>query len=154
MKTVYCVSIVAALLLASAVFAQGNKAAEQPKEQPKAQPATPAAPAKATEQAPPVRRGPREMMAEQIAQVQAERKTAIDELQAIKTLAVEEKATKTAEALTKLIDKRNAEFEQRIQAMQQRMKMFEGAQVQPPAEPKKAAPKAPVAEPKAEKKAQ
>jgi CHASE3 domain sensor protein len=167
-KTVYGVLIVAALLLTSVVFAQDKKA-EQPKEQVKqAQPATTPAPdlkAKIPErtageqapQAPGTRQGPRDRLAAEIAQLQEQQKAAAKELEDIRQLAVEEKAAKTADALKKLIEKRNAQFDQQIQSLQRRMKMFEsatetkpGAQVQPPAEAKKGAEKAPAAEKKAQ----
>jgi hypothetical protein len=156
-KTMYCVLTVAMLVLASAAFAQDKPAAEQPKEQVKqTQPAAPAATsapdvkAKMRErvageqppQAPALRQGPRDMIAAEIAKLQQEHKTAVDELQKIKLLAVEEKATKTTEALTALIAKHDAQFEQQMQVLQRRMSMLQGtqetkpgAQVQPPTKP-------------------
>jgi hypothetical protein len=139
-KTMYCVLTVAMLVLASAAFAQDKPAAEQPKEQVKqTQPAAPAATS-----APDVKAKMRErdMIAAEIAKLQQEHKTAVDELQKIKLLAVEEKATKTTEALTALIAKHDAQFEQQMQVLQRRMSMLQGtqetkpgAQVQPPTKP-------------------
>ncbi len=47
-------------------------------------------------------------------------------MQEIRKLANEEKATKTAGALDKLIARRNQEFQKRIEPLQQRLNKLEG----------------------------
>lgn len=65
-------------------------------------------------------------LADQIAQLKQEHQAAINELQEIKKLAIEEKASKTAAALDKLIARRNQEFQTRIQPLQQRLDKLQG----------------------------
>jgi hypothetical protein len=65
---------------------------------------------------------------EQLASAQKEHQAAIAELQAIKTLAVKEKATETAAALDKLMAKHNQEFQKKVEPWQQQLKKFEAAQ--------------------------
>lgn len=65
---------------------------------------------------------------EQLAQAQKEHQAAVAELQAIKTLAVKEKATETAAALDKLMAKHNQEFQKKVEPWQQQLKKFEAAQ--------------------------
>jgi hypothetical protein len=65
-------------------------------------------------------------LANQIAQLKQEHQAAIKELEEIKKLANEEKATKTAGALDKLIARRNQEFQKRITPLQQRLDKLQG----------------------------
>ncbi len=67
-----------------------------------------------------------EALAKQLASLKQEHQAAINELEEIKKLANEEKATKTAGALDKLIARRNQEFQKRIEPLQQRLKKLEG----------------------------
>lgn len=53
----------------------------------------------------------------------------IKELEGIKKIAEEEKATKTAEAIQKLIDKKNTEYQKRVEQFEQMQKQRE-AQMQ------------------------
>ncbi len=53
-----------------------------------------------------------------IAQLRQEHQVAMNELQEIRKVAAEEKATKTLSALDKLITRRNQEFEQRLQKLE------------------------------------
>ena len=64
-------------------------------------------------------------LADQIARLKQEHQTAISELDAIRKLANEEKATKTAGALDKLIARRNQEFQARMNPLQQRLNKLE-----------------------------
>jgi hypothetical protein len=57
----------------------------------------------------------------ELAQVRQEQKATVEELAAIKALATEEKATKTAAALDRLIARHNQEFQKRIDALQKRL---------------------------------
>ena len=61
----------------------------------------------------------------QIAQLKQEHQAAMSELEAIKKLAAEEKATKTLGALDKLIARRNQDFQQRLNPLQQRLSKLE-----------------------------
>ncbi len=56
--------------------------------------------------------------ANQIAQLKQEHQAAMNELQEIRRLANEEKATKTLGALDRLIARRNQEFQQRLQKLE------------------------------------
>ncbi len=58
----------------------------------------------------------------QIAQLKQEHQTAINELEELKRLASEEKATKTLGAVEKLIARRNQEFQQRLKRLEAQMK--------------------------------
>ncbi|MCL5279509.1 MAG: hypothetical protein M1376_06345 [Planctomycetes bacterium] len=53
-----------------------------------------------------------------IAQLKQEHQVAMNELQEIRKLAAEEKATKTLGALDKLMTRRNQEFQQRLQKLE------------------------------------
>ncbi len=92
---------------ASASFAGDQKPASKSKtEQPKAQ--RPSSKGKAV----------RGDQANLIAQLKQEHQTAMNELQEIRKVAAEEKATKTLGALDRLITRRNQEFEQRLQKLE------------------------------------
>ncbi len=65
-------------------------------------------------------------LANQIAQFKQEHQAAINELEEIKRLAGEEKATKTLGAVEKLITRRNQEFQKRIEPLQQRLDRLQG----------------------------
>jgi hypothetical protein len=65
---------------------------------------------------------------EQLAALQKEHQAAVGELQAIKTLAVKEKATETAAALDKLMAKRDQEHQKKVEPLQQQLKKLETAQ--------------------------
>jgi uncharacterized membrane protein YccC len=65
-------------------------------------------------------------LANQIAQLKQEHQAAINELEEIRKLANEEKATKTLGALDKLIARRNQEFQKRVNPLQQRLNKLEG----------------------------
>jgi hypothetical protein len=60
-------------------------------------------------------------LADQIAQVKQQHQAELNELQEIRKLANEEKATKTLGALDKLIGRRNLEFEKTIGPLQQKL---------------------------------
>ena len=60
-------------------------------------------------------------LADQIAQIKQEHQAELNELQEIKKLAAEEKATKTVEALNKVIGRRSLAFEQKIGPLQQKL---------------------------------
>jgi vacuolar-type H+-ATPase subunit I/STV1 len=79
----------------------------------------------------------------QIAAIKQEQKARIDELQEIKKLAAEEKATKTVAALDKLIAQHNQQYQKRIEAVQQRMEKVQAARKSATEAPKatKTAPK-------------
>jgi len=62
----------------------------------------------------------------EIARLKEEHKVNIAELQAIKQLAVKENAKQTAEALTKLIAKREKQYEQQMQVLERRLKAVQG----------------------------
>ena len=62
---------------------------------------------------------------QQIAKMKAEHEEFIGELKAIRKLAVKEKAKQTAERLEKLINKHQKEYEEMLQAMEQRRQRFE-----------------------------
>lgn len=66
-----------------------------------------------------------EAITKQLAALKREQQAAISELEEIKKLANEEKATKTVGALDKLIARRNQEFQKRIEPLQQRLKKLE-----------------------------
>ena len=57
-----------------------------------------------------------------IKQRQEDHKKAIDELEEIKRIAESEKATKTVEALQKMIDNKNAEFKKMVDEIEKRQK--------------------------------
>jgi hypothetical protein len=79
-------------------------------------------------------------LADQIAQIKQEHQAELNELQEIKRLATEEKATKTVDAVNKMIGRRNLAFEQKIGPLQQKLN---AASRPKPDQPKgtKAAPK-------------
>lgn len=64
-------------------------------------------------------------LADQIAQIKQQHQAEINELQEIKRLAAEEKATKTLDAVNKLIGRRNLAFEQKIGPLQQRLNVLQ-----------------------------
>ena len=66
-------------------------------------------------------------VADQIAALKKEHQAAVSELQAIKQLAVKEKAVETAKALDKLMARRDQEFQKRIETLQQRAKRMDAA---------------------------
>jgi hypothetical protein len=70
----------------------------------------------------------REVFSAELTRLQTEYKTTIGELRAIKQLAVKENAKETADALTRLIAKHEAKYNQQMQALQQRMKVLQGGQ--------------------------
>ena len=80
---------------------------------------------------------------QQIAQRRKEHENAIRELEGIKKVALEEKATKTVALVQKLIDKKNAEFQKvadQIKQYRDRLKERMGAQQQPTQRPEYAQP--------------
>jgi TolA-binding protein len=79
-------------------------------------------------------------LANQIAQLKQEHQAAMNELEEIKRLAAEEKATKTLGAVERMIIRRNQEFQKRIEPLQKRL---DAAGRPKPDQPKgmKAAPK-------------
>ncbi|MCU0917413.1 MAG: hypothetical protein MUC88_23035 [Planctomycetes bacterium] len=68
------------------------------------------------------------MLNDRIAALKKEHQAALGELQAIKQLAVKEKATETAAALDKLMAKREQEFQKRIEPELMRLKKLEALQ--------------------------
>lgn len=66
-----------------------------------------------------------------IAELKQEQQTAVKELDEIKKLAAEEKATKTVAALDKLIALRNQEFQKQLAPLEQQLKNLEAAQKKP-----------------------
>ena len=75
---------------------------------------------------PPTRPGPSPRMAEeQIEKLKQKHQESIGELKAIRELAVKEKAKKTAARLEKLIARRQQEFEETLQALEQRRQRSE-----------------------------
>jgi hypothetical protein len=66
-----------------------------------------------------------EGLTKQLASLKQEHQAAMSELQAIKQLAVKEKATQTAAALDKLMAGREAAFQKRIEPLQLRLKKME-----------------------------
>jgi len=112
MKKIGLMVMAVALSLSVAAFAgQDQPKAERP------------APKSKTEQPKTQRTAPkgktvRGDQANQIAQVKQEYQAAINELQEIRKLANEEKATKTLGALDKLIARRHLEFQQRLQKLE------------------------------------
>jgi hypothetical protein len=62
----------------------------------------------------------------EITRLKEEHKVNIAELQAIKQLAVKENAKETTEALTKLIAKREKQYEQQMQVLERRLKAVQG----------------------------
>lgn len=62
----------------------------------------------------------------EIAQLKQEHQAAINELQEIRKLAAEEKATRTVAALDKLIARHNQEFQKKLDPRQQRLNKLEG----------------------------
>jgi vacuolar-type H+-ATPase subunit I/STV1 len=113
MKKIGLMVVAVALSLSAAAFAgQDQPKAERPASKGKAVRGAEAQSPKA--------------LASQIAQLKQEHQAAISELDEIKKLANEEKATKTAGALDKLIARRNQEFQKRIEPLQQRLNKLEG----------------------------
>jgi len=70
----------------------------------------------------------KDAMATELAKLQEQHKANMGELQAIKQLAVKENAKETADALTRLIAKHEAQFNQQMQVLQRRMKLLQGDQ--------------------------
>jgi hypothetical protein len=68
------------------------------------------------------------VLSAQIAQLKQEQQAAVGELDEVKKLAAEEKATKTVAALDKLIARRNQEFQKKIEPLEQMLKKIEAAQ--------------------------
>lgn len=68
------------------------------------------------------------MLNEQIAGLKKEHQATITELQAIKTLAVKEKAPETAAALDKLMAKHDQEYQKKVEPLQQQLKKLGAAQ--------------------------
>ncbi len=60
-------------------------------------------------------------LADEIAQIKQQHQAELNELQEVKRLATEEKATKTLEALNKVIGRRNLEFEKKIGPLQEKL---------------------------------
>ncbi|MBM4028633.1 MAG: hypothetical protein FJ280_25040 [Planctomycetes bacterium] len=79
---------------------------------------------------------------EQLATLKTEHQAAMAELQAIKQLAVKEKATQTAAALDKLMAGREQEYQKKVEPLQQRLKGFQDAQKGQSKGPEKSADKA------------
>ncbi|MHC4087083.1 MAG: hypothetical protein ACYSU5_18020 [Planctomycetota bacterium] len=87
---------------------------------------------------------------EQIGKLKQKHEETINELKAIRELAVKEKARKTTERLDKLINKHQKEYEESLQSMEQRRDRFErmrkerpGARPRPGAEERQPAKPAP-----------
>jgi uncharacterized protein HemX len=112
MKKIGLMVVVVALSLSVATFAGEQTKKDRPAEKSKAV---------RKDQA----RSPK-TLADQIAQLKQEHQAAIKELEEIKKLAHEEKATKTVGALDKLIVRRNQEFQKRIGPLQQRLDRLQG----------------------------
>lgn len=68
------------------------------------------------------------MLADEIAKLKQEHQAVINELEEIKKLAAEEKATKTAAAVDKLITKKNQEFQKKIEPQETQLKKLQEAQ--------------------------
>jgi len=127
MKKMGLLVVVASLSLSLAAFAAETSASNQGK-----------APTGPTEVAKGKVRGvgrvdpatQQKMLTEQLATFQKEHQAALGELQAIKTLAVKEKATETATALDKLIAKHEQAFQKRVEPLQQRLKKLEAVSKQ------------------------
>ena len=60
-------------------------------------------------------------LADEIAQIKQQHQAELNEWQEVKRLATEEKATKTLEALNKVIGRRNLEFEKKIGPLQEKL---------------------------------
>ena len=67
------------------------------------------------------------MLNDQLATLKQEHQATVTELQGIKQLAKNEKATETAAALDKLIAKHEQEYQKRIEPLQQALKKLEAA---------------------------
>lgn len=126
MKKIGWMVVAVALSLSVAAFATDQPKAERPSsrskaEQPKAQrPSSKGTTVRGAEvQA-------SKTLASQIAQLKQEHQGAINELEEIRKLAGEEKATKTQGAVEKLIIRRNQEFQKRIEPLQQRLDRLQG----------------------------
>ncbi len=122
MKKIGLMVVAVCLSLSVAAFAQQDQPkAERPASKNKAeQPKTQRTPPEGR-----AVRGDQKALASQIAQLKQEHQAAINELQEIRKLAAEEKATKTVGALDKLIARRNQEFQKRIEPLEQRLKRLE-----------------------------
>jgi hypothetical protein len=122
MRKMILLAVAASLSLSLAVLA-----ADQP-----ASGSAPEAKAKARSQA----RGrmdpaaQKKMVTDQLAALKTEHQAAQGELQAIKQLAVKEKATETAAALDKLMARHEQAYQKKIEPLQQRLKRLEGGQKQ------------------------
>jgi len=121
MKKIGFLAVVASLMLSLTALA-GERSTNK-----KAESQTPAADGKAK-----VRNKARadaaqspEALTKQLASLKQEHQVTISELEEIKKLAVEEKATKTAGKLDQLIARHNQEYQKRIEPLQQRLKKLE-----------------------------
>jgi chaperonin cofactor prefoldin len=112
MKKIGLMVVAVSLALSAAAFAAEQPQKDRPAEKSKAVRGDQARSPKA--------------LADQIAQLKQEHQAAMNELQEIKKLANEEKATKTVGALDKLIARRNQEFQKRIEPLQQRLDKLQG----------------------------
>ncbi len=124
MKKIGLLMVAACLSLGVAAFGGNQPKTERPAsrsktEQPKAQRIPPEGRAvRGAESA--------KTLNSQIAQLKQEHQTAINELEEIKKLANEEKATKTLGAVERLIARRHQDFQKRLEPLQQRLKRLEG----------------------------
>ncbi len=82
-------------------------------------------------------------LADEIAQIKQQHQAELNELQELKKLATEEKATKTLDALNKVIGRRNLAFEQKIGPLQQRLNALQNPGLSLPKDTKTAPKKGP-----------
>jgi hypothetical protein len=118
-------AMVVVLLFAAVVWAadEGTKPATDA--QKAARPARPAMPREQMRGAGPNMQGPGGMQQgfeTMMKQRQEEQKKAVGELEEIKKIAESEKATKTVEALQKMIDKKNEDFKKSMDEIEKRQK--------------------------------
>ncbi len=121
MKKIGLMVVAVSLSLSVAAFAQQN----QPKAERPAKTSAAEEKGKVRDRARADQAQSPEAIAKQLASLKQEHQAAINELEEIKKLAAEEKATRTVGALDKLIARRNQEFQKRIEPLQQRLKKLE-----------------------------
>ena len=86
----------------------------------------PARPPQAPASLPPQAREARALVMREMAKLQEQHRIHISELEAVKRLAVKEKARETTEALSNLIARYQGQYELQMQALQRRFKALQG----------------------------